>query len=332
MIDSLPNAAKSGVLPEGSGVRASADYDLEEPVKADDVSDSFLVGNTVSKLMKLTVTSESLVPDVKWEDVGGLEDVKKALLEAIQLPLLHKDQFSTGLQKRSGVLLYGPPGTGKTLLANAVAGECSLNLLTVNWSELIDRVSGESEKNVRAIFQKARSLRPCVIFFDYLDFLARRRSDRNASGDSDGLACEMNKVFTQVLAEIDALHVSTEDIFIIGASNMPDFIDPAFLCPGRFDKLIYVGVNPDASFRESVLRVVTRGINLHESVSLLSVAEQCPPYFTGWCVSGLCETAWDFAAMRQVGACRGNDDSLSVDEDAVIVEMDDFMEALELVK
>ncbi|XP_059625724.1 peroxisomal ATPase PEX6 isoform X4 [Cornus florida] len=144
-----------------------------------------------SKKRNASALGTPKVPDVKWEDVGGLEDVKKSILDTVQLPLLHKDLFSSGLRKRSGVLLYGPPGTGKTLLAKAVATECSLNFLSVKGPELINMYIGESEKNVRDIFQKARSARPCVIFFDELDSLAPARG---ASGDSGGV---MDRVVSQ---------------------------------------------------------------------------------------------------------------------------------------
>ncbi|XP_054820199.1 peroxisomal ATPase PEX6 isoform X2 [Prosopis cineraria] len=234
------------------------------------------------------------VPDVKWEDVGGLEDVKKSILDTVQLPLLHKDLFSSGLRKRSGVLLYGPPGTGKTLLAKAVATECSLNFLSVKGPELINMYIGESEKNVRDIFQKARSSRPCVIFFDELDSLAPARG---ASGDSGGV---MDRVVSQMLAEIDGLNDSAQDLFIIGASNRPDLIDPALLRPGRFDKLLYVGVNSDASYRERVLKALTRKFKLSEDVSLYSIAKKCPPNFTGADMYALCADAWFQAAKRKI--------------------------------
>ncbi|KAG2568805.1 hypothetical protein PVAP13_7NG400000 [Panicum virgatum] len=189
------------------------------------------------------------VPNVKWEDVGGLEEVKKVILDTIQLPLMYKHLFSSKLRKRSGVLLYGPPGTGKTLLAKAVATECSLNFLSVKGPELINMYVGESEKNVRDIFEKARSARPCVIFFDELDSLAPARG---SSADSGGV---MDRVVSQLLVEIDGLSDNSQDLFIIGATNRPDLLDSALLRPGRFDKLLYVGVNTDASYRERLLVV-----------------------------------------------------------------------------
>ncbi|WCJ21387.1 Peroxisomal biogenesis factor 6 [Euphorbia peplus] len=231
------------------------------------------------------------VPNVKWEDVGGLEDVKTSILDTVQLPLLHKDLFSSGLRKRSGVLLYGPPGTGKTLLAKAVATECSLNFLSVKGPELINMYIGESEKNVRDIFQKARSARPCVIFFDELDSLAPARG---ASGDSGGV---MDRVVSQMLAEIDGLNDSTQDLFIIGASNRPDLIDPALLRPGRFDKLLYVGVNSDPSYRERVLKALTH--------------------------------AWFHAAKRKALSSESESTSSVANQtDTVVIEHDDFIKVL----
>ncbi|CAN6454667.1 unnamed protein product [Victoria cruziana] len=263
------------------------------------------------------------VPNVKWEDVGGLEDVKKSILDTVQLPLVHKDLFVSGLRKRSGALLYGPPGTGKTLLAKAVATECSLNFLSVKGPELINMYIGESEKNVRDIFQKARSARPCVIFFDELDALAPARG---SSGDAGGV---MDRVVSQMLAEIDGLNESTQDLFLIGASNRPDLIDPALLRPGRFDKLLYVGVDADPSYRERVLRALTRKFKLHENVSLVSIAKKCPPNFTGADLYALCADAWFQAAKNEVSGQSSNK-SVNVNEpNPVVIEHDDFIKVLE---
>ncbi|XP_052186200.1 peroxisome biogenesis protein 6 isoform X2 [Diospyros lotus] len=275
-----------------------------------------------SKKRNASALGTPKVPNVKWEDVGGLEDVKKSILDTVQLPLLHKNLFSSGLRKRSGVLLYGPPGTGKTLLAKAVATECTLNFLSVKGPELINMYIGESEKNVRDIFQKARSARPCVIFFDELDSLAPARG---ASGDSGGV---MDRVVSQMLAEIDGLNDSMQDLFIIGASNRPDLIDTALLRPGRFDKLLYVGVNSDPSYRERVLKALTRKFKLHEGVSLYSIAKKCPPNFTGADMYALCADAWFHAAKRKV--LSPTPDSTCADDQAasVVVEYDDFVKAL----
>ncbi|XP_024966559.1 peroxisome biogenesis protein 6 [Cynara cardunculus var. scolymus] len=275
-----------------------------------------------SKKRNASALGTPKVPNVKWEDVGGLEDVKKSILDTVQLPLLHKELFSSGLRKRSGVLLYGPPGTGKTLLAKAVATECSLNFLSVKGPELINMYIGESEKNVRDIFQKARAARPCVIFFDELDSLAPARG---ASGDSGGV---MDRVVSQMLAEIDGLNDSSQDLFIIGASNRPDLIDAALLRPGRFDKLLYVGVTTDPSYRERVLKALTRKFKLHEDVSLYSIAEKCPPNFTGADMYALCADAWFHAAKRKVLAADADPTSVKDEVDSVVVEYEDFVMVL----
>ncbi|KAM7255147.1 hypothetical protein ACFE04_020388 [Oxalis oulophora] len=287
------------------------------------------------KKMNASALGTPKVPNVKWEDVGGLEDVKKSILETIQvkflldikpalikvsLPLLHKELFSSGLRKRSGVLFYGPPGTGKTLLAKAVATECSLNFLSVKGPELINMYIGESEKNVRDIFQKARLARPCVIFFDELDSLAPARG---ASGDSGGV---MDRVVSQMLAEIDGLSDSSQDLFIIGATNRPDLIDPALLRPGRFDKLLYVGVNSEASYRERVLKALTRKFKLDEDVSLLAVAKKCPPNITGADMYALCAGAWFQASKRKV--LRSDYRSSGTGHDETVISYNDFMEGL----
>ncbi|XP_073292161.1 peroxisomal ATPase PEX6 isoform X2 [Primulina huaijiensis] len=274
-----------------------------------------------SKRRNASALGTPKVPNIKWEDVGGLEDVKKSILDTVQLPLLHKDLFSSGLRKRSGVLLYGPPGTGKTLLAKAVATECSLNFLSVKGPELINMYIGESEKNIRDIFQKARTARPCVIFFDELDSLAPARG---ASGDSGGV---MDRVVSQMLAEIDGLNDSSQDLFIIGASNRPDLIDPALLRPGRFDKLLYVGVNSEASYRERVLKALTRKFKLHEHVSLYEIAQKCPPNFTGADMYALCADAW-FRAAKNKALSADSKSSLDDLSDSIVVEYEDFIEVL----
>lgn len=275
-----------------------------------------------SKKRNASALGTPKVPNVKWEDVGGLEEVKKSILDTVQLPLLHKNLFSSGLRKRSGVLLYGPPGTGKTLLAKAVATECSLNFLSVKGPELINMYIGESEKNVRDIFQKARLARPCVIFFDELDSLAPARG---ASGDSGGV---MDRVVSQMLAEIDGLSDSSQDLFIIGASNRPDLIDTALLRPGRFDKLLYVGVNTDATYRERVLKALTRKFKLHEDVSLLSIAKKCPQNFTGADMYALCADAWFNAAKRKALAPQSDPTVTDDQADSVVVEYDDFVKVV----
>jgi peroxin-6 len=208
----------------------------------------------------------------------------------------------------------------QTLLAKAVATECSLNFLSVKGPELINMYVGESEKNVRDIFEKARSARPCVIFFDELDSLAPARG---SSSDSAGV---MDRVVSQLLVEIDGLSDNSQDLFIIGATNRPDLLDSALLRPGRFDKLLYVGVNSDASYRERILKAQTRKYKLHENVSLLSIAQQCPPNFTGADIYALCADAWYHAAKNLAKTLEADPSRTSeASADDVIVEINDFM-------
>nr|KAJ3422545.1 peroxisomal assembly protein [Polyrhizophydium stewartii] len=169
------------------------------------------------------------IPNVQWEDIGGLAHVKDAILETIKLPLEHPELFDSGVKKRSGILLYGPPGTGKTLVAKAVATTLSLNFFSVKGPELLNMYIGESEANVRRVFQRARDARPCVVFFDELDSVAPKRGEK---GDSGGV---MDRIVSQLLAELDGMSDSGgSDVFVIAATNRPDLLDPALLRPGRY--------------------------------------------------------------------------------------------------
>uniref|UniRef100_A0A674IHV9 Peroxisomal ATPase PEX6 n=1 Tax=Terrapene triunguis TaxID=2587831 RepID=A0A674IHV9_9SAUR len=232
------------------------------------------------------------IPAVTWQDIGGLQEAKKDILDTIQLPLEHPELLSVGL-RRSGLLLYGPPGTGKTLLAKAVATECTMTFLSVKGPELINMYVGQSEGNVREVFARARAAAPCIIFFDELDSLA---PNRGRSGDSGGV---MDRVVSQLLAELDGLH-STRDVFVIGATNRPDLLDPALLRPGRFDKLVYVGMNEDRESQLRVLSAITRKFKLDPSVRLNSVLDQCPAQLTGADLYALCADAMLCAVKRKV--------------------------------
>lgn len=200
------------------------------------------------------------IPSVTWDDVGGMAHVKDDILDTIQLPLEHPELFGAGLKKRSGILLYGPPGTGKTLLAKAIATSCSLNFFSVKGPELLNMYIGESEANVRRVFQRARDAKPCVIFFDELDSVAPKRGEK---GDSGGV---MDRIVSQLLAELDGMGESSGedgaggagDVFVIGATNRPDLLDPALLRPGRFDKLLYLGVSQDHESQLRIIEALTR--------------------------------------------------------------------------
>lgn len=195
------------------------------------------------------------IPNVRWEDVGGLTSVQDVVMETIQLPLERPELFAKGMKKRSGILFYGPPGTGKTLLAKAIATEFSLNFFSVKGPELLNMYIGESEANVRRVFQRARDARPCVVFFDELDSVAPKRGNQ---GDSGGV---MDRIVSQLLAELDGMSVGGDGgggVFVIGATNRPDLLDQALLRPGRFDKMLYLGVSDTHEKHLTILEALTR--------------------------------------------------------------------------
>lgn len=233
------------------------------------------------------------IPNVSWSDVGGLTHVKDAVMETIQLPLARPELFAKGMKKRSGILFYGPPGTGKTLLAKAIATEFSLNFFSVKGPELLNMYIGESEANVRRVFQRARDARPCVVFFDELDSVAPKRGNQ---GDSGGV---MDRIVSQLLAELDGMSDGGEGVFVIGATNRPDLLDQALLRPGRFDKMLYLGVSDTHEKQLTILEALTRKFNLDPSLSLQRIASSLPFTYTGADLYALCSDAMLKAITRQ---------------------------------
>jgi len=194
------------------------------------------------------------VPKVKWEDIGGLEEAKQQLREAVEWPLKFPEMFEKlGIRPPKGILLFGPPGTGKTMLAKAVATESGANFIAVRGPEILSKWVGESEKAVREIFRKARMYAPAVIFFDEIDSIAPIRGISYDSGVTE-------RIVNQLLAEMDGIE-KLENVVVIAATNRPDILDPALLRPGRFEKLIYVPP-PDKRARIEILKVHTRNIVL----------------------------------------------------------------------
>ena len=240
------------------------------------------------------------IPNVSWDDVGGLTNVKDAVMETIQLPLERPELFAKGMKKRSGILFYGPPGTGKTLLAKAIATEFSLNFFSVKGPELLNMYIGESEANVRRVFQRARDARPCVVFFDELDSVAPKRGNQ---GDSGGV---MDRIVSQLLAELDGMSDGEEGarggVFVIGATNRPDLLDQALLRPGRFDKLLYLGVADSHDKQLTILEALTRKFTLDPSLDLRMVAGSLPFTYTGADLYALASDAMLKAITRQADA------------------------------
>ncbi|MFA5312262.1 MAG: CDC48 family AAA ATPase [Methanomassiliicoccales archaeon] len=231
-------------------------------------------------------------PDVKWDDIGGLEDVKKELKEAVEWPLKYGAVFEhMDAQPPKGILLYGPPGTGKTMLAKAVATEAEANFINVKGPEFLSKWVGESEKAVRETFRKARQAAPCIIFMDEIDSIAPVRGT-----GSDSHVTE--RVISQLLTEMDGLE-SLNNVVIIAATNRPDMIDPALLRPGRFDKIVSVGV-PDLATRKAILEVHTKHKPLDEGVDLKEMAEKTDGY-TGADLSAVVNDAV-MMAIREIVA------------------------------
>lgn len=188
------------------------------------------------------------VPNISWDDIGGLENVKRELQELVQYPVEHPEKFlKFGMTPSRGVLFYGPPGCGKTLLAKAIANECQANFISIKGPELLTMWFGESEANVREVFEKARAAAPCVLFFDELDSIAKSRG--GSGGDGGGAS---DRVINQVLTEMDGMGAK-KNVFIIGATNRPDIIDGAVLRPGRLDQLIYIPL-PDEGSRHNIFK------------------------------------------------------------------------------
>ena len=223
------------------------------------------------------------VPNVSWDDVGGLDDAKQELKEAVEWPLKYPDKFEKfGITPPKGTLLYGIPGTGKTLLAKAVANESDANFIAIKGPELLSKWVGESEKGVREVFRKARQTAPTVIFFDEIDSIA---SNRGAEAGDSGVT---KRVVNQLLTEMDGLE-ELDDVAIIAATNRPDILDPGLVRPGRFDRHIKVDT-PDEESRLAIFKVHTKDMPLAEDVKLSRLAKNTEGY-VGADIEAVCREA-----------------------------------------
>jgi transitional endoplasmic reticulum ATPase len=211
------------------------------------------------------------VPDIKWDDIGGLSSIKQELQEAVEWPLKYSRVFTyADATPPKGILLYGPPGTGKTLMAKAAANESEANFISIKGPELLSKWVGESEKGVREVFRKSRQAAPCIIFFDELDAIAPTR------GGNHGDSHVTERVISQFLTEMDGLEILT-NVVVIGATNRPDIIDPALLRPGRFDRILYVPP-PDRDSRLQILKIYAKRKPLAEDVSIEQLADKTDGY------------------------------------------------------
>ncbi|RLI28845.1 AAA family ATPase [Candidatus Bathyarchaeota archaeon] len=263
------------------------------------------------------------VPNVKWEDIGGLHDVKLELQEAVEWPLKYPELFEyMDARPPKGILLYGPPGTGKTLLAKAVANESEANFISIKGPEILSKWVGESERAIREVFRKAKQAAPSIIFFDEIDAIAPVRG----SGLGDSHVTE--RVISQLLTEMDGIE-ELRGVVVIAATNRPDIVDPALLRPGRFDKLLYVPP-PDLEARKEILKIHTRKKPLADDVDLDEIAKKTEGY-TGADLEALCNTAV-MLAIREYIAVNKDPEEAKKGVKRLKVHMRHFEEALKRVK
>ncbi|KAI0305805.1 AAA ATPase [Multifurca ochricompacta] len=278
----------------------------------------FALGASNPSALRETVVE---IPQVSWDDIGGLEKVKQELQETVQYPVEHPDKFlKYGMQPSKGVLFYGPPGTGKTMLAKAIASETQANFISIKGPELLTMWFGESEANVRDVFDKARAAAPCVMFFDELDSIAKARG--GSSGDAGGAG---DRVLNQILTEMDGMNAK-KNVFIIGATNRPDQIDPALLRPGRLDQLIYIPL-PDEKSRLSILRAALRKSPVAPDVDLPFLSKNTHG-FSGADLTEICQRAAKLAIRESIEEDirreRERKENVKMEEDVVeVVEEED---------
>ena len=260
-------------------------------------------------------------PEVGYEDIGGLEDVKSNLTELVEWPMKHRNMFDhLDLDESSGILLYGPPGTGKTLLAKAISNESDANFISIKGPELLDKYVGESEKGVREVFKKARQNSPSVIFFDEIDSIASERG----RGGGDTQVTE--RVVSQLLTELDGVE-DMEGVKVIAATNRPDLIDSALLRTGRLDKMVEVGF-PNTETREEIFNIHLSSKPVGDDVDVSELAMETEGY-TGSDIAAICREA-SMSAMREQVA--GRDETLSEEEiEQVVLKREHFDEAMKTV-
>jgi transitional endoplasmic reticulum ATPase len=261
-------------------------------------------------------------PDVKWSEIGGLEDVKRELQEAVEWPLKFSDLYKEiGYIMPKGVLLFGPSGTGKTLLAKAVATESEANFISVRGPELLSKWVGESERGVREVFKRARQASPCMIFFDEIDALAPVRGMGGGSSVTE-------RVVSQLLTEMDGIQ-ALQGVVVLAATNRIDMVDPALLRPGRFDKIVSVPL-PEREGRRSILQIQLKGKPISKDVDLERLVEMTEG-FTGADLAALANTAVSIVLQSYIAKYPKPEDAKKhLDEPVVTYEH--FQEAAKKVR
>ncbi len=260
---------------------------LDEPIPSEIIQEIKIKNNDFIQALNMIEPSAMRevmveIPDTSWDEVGGLEDIKNELKEAVEWPLKYPKLFErAGIRPLNGILLFGPPGCGKTLLAKAIATETKTNFITVKGPELFSKWVGESEKSVRNIFRKARQSAPSIVYFDEIDAVSASR------GISEGTALR-DSIVNQILVEMDGIE-NRKGIVVIASTNRPDMVDSALLRPGRLDRLLYVRA-PNLEEREDILKVHTKNMPLADDISLKHTAQTTEGY-SGADLENVCREA-----------------------------------------
>jgi len=263
------------------------------------------------------------VPDISWNDIGGLALIKQEMQEAVEWPLKYHGIFTyADAVPPKGILLYGPPGTGKTLMAKAAANESEANFISIKGPELLSKWVGESEKGVREIFRKARQAAPCIIFFDEIDAIAPKR------GGDFGDSHVTERLISQLLTELDGLEILT-NVLVIGATNRPDIVDPALLRPGRFDRLLYVPP-PDRDSRVQILKIHIKKKPLDEALDIEKLADQTDGY-TGADIASLSSAAVMLALREHVSKYKDPKEA-EQHKDELKIHMKHFEDAMKKIR
>src|SRR6266849_828002 len=265
-------------------------------------------------------------PDIPWTEIGGLEEVKRELQEAVEWPLRYPDLYTKlGHSMPKGLLMHGPSGTGKTMLAKAVATESEANFISVKGPELMSKWVGESEKGVREIFRRARQASPCVIFFDEIDSIAPIRG----GGMEGGVHSSAERMVSQLLTEMDGIQKDIHGVVVLAATNRVDMIDTALLRPGRFDKIVYVP-KPDVKTRQKILEIHTKGKPLGRDVDLITIAEVTEG-FSGADVSAVANTAVSLVLHEYLAKYSTPEEAAKHSSEA-LVSMQHFEEAVKKIR
>ncbi|MDQ3902049.1 MAG: CDC48 family AAA ATPase, partial [Thermoproteota archaeon] len=315
--------------------RLLPELNLEDEKLAPEVLDKLIITrsdfeNAIKDVMPSAMREVYLEPpDVSWNDIGGLEEVKRELQEAVEWPMRYPNLYKElGHLIPKGILLHGPSGTGKTMLAKAVATESEANFISVKGPELISKWVGESEKGIREIFRKARQASPCVIFFDEVDSIAPNRGGTSMGEDGVGGSTGTERMLSQLLTEMDGIQ-DLQGTVVIAATNRADRIDPALIRPGRFDKIVYVP-NPDKNTREKILDIYTKGKPIGRDIDLKKIAEKTEG-FSGADVSAIVNTAISLVLHEYLQKYPTPEESVKHASDAIVL-MHHFEDAVKKIK